>query len=148
MFVLGHTPAVVAEPCIPVKQTIWDSLRESIPVAQQTIAQAKRIVIAGGGPVGIEMAGEIADAYPDKSITMVFAGFRLLDNLKGTASIEAGKKLNKLGIVVRSGAKVRLLSRVSYSQDIYMGGVALWIREINKPHFFSLGQKEHVQRGK
>ncbi len=91
-----------------MKYPVLDSLRESLPRAQELIARSQRIVIGGGGPVGIELAGEIADAYPSKRVTMVFAGFRLLDNLKGSASIEAGKKLHKLGIVVRSGAKVRL----------------------------------------
>ena len=97
---------MLESPCIPVKYPLLDSLRESLPKAQEVIAKSQRIVIGGGGPVGIELAGEIAEAYPGKSVTMVFAGFRLLDNLKGSASIEAGKKLNKMGIVVRSGAKV------------------------------------------
>lgn len=94
-----------------------DILRESIPRAQEAIANAPRIVIGGGGPVGIEMAGEIADAYPDKTVTMVFAGFRLLDDLKGRASIEAGKKLNKLGIIVKSGNKVSILSQTIGGQS-------------------------------
>jgi len=76
---------------------------------QNDIAGARRIVIAGGGPLGIELASEIAEQYPDKTITMVFASFRFLEDLKQAASIEAGKKLNKMGIVVRSGTKVRNL---------------------------------------
>ncbi len=75
--------------------------------------------------MGIELAGEIADAYPSKSITMVFAGFRLLDNLKGSASIEAGKKLHKLGIVVRSCAKVRAW----FSSGFPLDGSWLALRE-------------------
>lgn len=54
----------------------------------------------------VELAGEIAEAYPEKKVTMVFAGYRLLDTLKGAASIEAGKTLHGLGVTVMSGTKV------------------------------------------
>ena len=32
---------------------------------------AKEIVVIGGGAVGLEMAGEIATDFPDKSVTVV-----------------------------------------------------------------------------
>ncbi|KAH8120013.1 FAD/NAD-binding domain-containing protein [Phellopilus nigrolimitatus] len=35
---------------------------------------AKNIVIAGGGSVGLELSGELRDVYPDKKITIVQAG--------------------------------------------------------------------------
>jgi len=53
----------------------------------------------------LTLTGRVAD----KKITMVFASLRFLDTLKEAASIEAGKKLNKLGITVRSGTKVRII---------------------------------------
>jgi len=42
------------------------------------IKAASRITIVGGGPVGIELAGEIRDQYPDKGVTLVHAGPRLV----------------------------------------------------------------------
>jgi len=41
--------------------------------------KAKHIVLAGGGAVGIETAGEIKDAFPDKKVTIV-QGDNLLTN--------------------------------------------------------------------
>ncbi|TFK28571.1 FAD/NAD(P)-binding domain-containing protein [Coprinopsis marcescibilis] len=46
---------------------------------RKKIKEAENIVIAGGGPVGIELCGEIKDVYPDKSVTIV-QGDRLLLN--------------------------------------------------------------------
>jgi len=110
---LGHTLSPTSpwdSTLVPFKHPFQDTIRTSIPRAQNDIASALRIVIAGGGPLGIELASEIAEQYPDKTITMVFASFRFLEDLKQAASIEAGKKLNKMGIVVRSGVKVSKIS--------------------------------------
>ncbi|KAI0315262.1 FAD/NAD-P-binding domain-containing protein [Amylostereum chailletii] len=40
---------------------------------------AKGVVLAGGGAVGIELAGELKDAYPDKKVTLVHADSQLLN---------------------------------------------------------------------
>jgi NADH dehydrogenase FAD-containing subunit len=37
----------------------------------EKIKAAERILVAGGGPVGVEMAGEIAWTFPEKKITLV-----------------------------------------------------------------------------
>ena len=39
----------------------------------EQLAPAKRVLIVGAGPVGIELAGEISSAWPDKAITIVDA---------------------------------------------------------------------------
>jgi NADH dehydrogenase FAD-containing subunit len=44
----------------------------------RTIEHAKSILIVGGGPVGVEALGEILDRYPQKRITLVHSGPRLL----------------------------------------------------------------------
>jgi len=44
------------------------------------VAQAEKILIVGGGPVGIEIAGEIATDYPDKKVTLVHNGNKLLSS--------------------------------------------------------------------
>jgi NADH dehydrogenase FAD-containing subunit len=35
------------------------------------VKESKNIVIIGGGPIGIEMAGEIVDEYDDKNIHII-----------------------------------------------------------------------------
>jgi len=90
---------------IPVKQPTDDSLNESIKTAQDTIAAASTIVIAGGGPVAVEMAGEIAEASPGKSVTLVSGSKRLLESLSKSVSAKALSQLKKLGVDVLLGVK-------------------------------------------
>ncbi|KAJ7948052.1 putative Apoptosis-inducing factor [Quillaja saponaria] len=45
----------------------------------QKINSAQSILIVGGGPTGVELAGEIAVDFPDKKVTLVHSGSRLLE---------------------------------------------------------------------
>lgn len=50
------------------------ALSDRIAVFEQAnseISLATDILVVGGGPIGIEMAGEIKEAFPDKKITLV-----------------------------------------------------------------------------
>ena len=72
---------------------------------QGEIKAAKKIVIIGAGPVGVEVAGvsiavlptskeilltlqEIRDAYPDKSITIVHNGPRVLEGVRPAKDVK------------------------------------------------------------
>ncbi|KAH7916433.1 hypothetical protein BJ138DRAFT_1139739 [Hygrophoropsis aurantiaca] len=46
---------------------------------REKIANATNIVLAGGGAVGIELAGEIKDIYPNKKVTIVQGNKQLLN---------------------------------------------------------------------
>jgi NADH dehydrogenase FAD-containing subunit len=39
---------------------------------------AQRVLIVGGGPIGVETAGEISEVFPNKSVTILESGNRLL----------------------------------------------------------------------
>ncbi|KAJ2721766.1 hypothetical protein GGI07_003759 [Coemansia sp. Benny D115] len=73
------------------------------------VRAAKNILIIGGGAVGVEMAGEIADAYPEKKVTLVHSGNRLLP-LRFKESIGQGAmdKLKRLGVNVVLDEKVNI----------------------------------------
>jgi NADH dehydrogenase FAD-containing subunit len=45
--------------------------KESLRALQQDIEAAQRIVCVGGGTVGIELAGEILERYPEKNVTII-----------------------------------------------------------------------------
>ncbi|KAF9244917.1 hypothetical protein BU15DRAFT_85760 [Melanogaster broomeanus] len=47
---------------------------------REKFASAKHVVLAGGGAVGIEIAGEIKDEYPNTSVTIVQGDKRLLNS--------------------------------------------------------------------
>ncbi|KAK6905565.1 hypothetical protein I203_106395 [Kwoniella mangroviensis CBS 8507] len=51
---------------------------ESLKAAQRDVEEAKKVVIVGGGAVGVEIAGEIAAHHPDKSVTLVHKAYGLL----------------------------------------------------------------------
>ncbi|KAL8170492.1 hypothetical protein V2J09_022296 [Rumex salicifolius] len=57
--------------------------------AQEAIGLANSVLIVGGGPTGVELAGEIATAFPEKKITLVHRGSRLLEFIGLKASRKA-----------------------------------------------------------
>ncbi|XP_030451010.1 uncharacterized protein LOC115673088 [Syzygium oleosum] len=50
------------------------------------IRSANSILIVGGGPTGVELAGEIAVDFPEKKVTLVHRGSRLLEFISPKAS--------------------------------------------------------------
>lgn len=44
------------------------------------VKESERIVIVGGGPVGVELAGEIATDYPQKKVTILHSREWLVDD--------------------------------------------------------------------
>lgn len=82
---------------------------ESLHSLQQQIGAADSIVIAGGGPTGVETAGEIAAHYgTEKKVTLVVGGKHVLEASKVLPSVSqtVEKDLQKLGVKVIRNAKV------------------------------------------
>ena len=44
------------------------------------MAKSERIVVIGGGPVGLELAGELATDYPNKKVTVMHNREEILDD--------------------------------------------------------------------
>ncbi|KAH8826900.1 FAD/NAD(P)-binding domain-containing protein [Flagelloscypha sp. PMI_526] len=69
---------------------------------RKSIAAAKSIVIAGAGAVGIELAGEIHDFYPDKKLTIVQGDAAVLNAtypLKVKRAVETKLRTAKVDII-------------------------------------------------
>lgn len=65
------------------------------------LPSAQSITIVGGGPAGVETAGEIAAQYGHtKSITLLSGNTRLLHRLRPDTSADAATYLTKLGVTV------------------------------------------------
>lgn len=58
-----------------------EEVREHVKLWRERFARAKNVLIVGGGAVGIELAGEILDAYPNTKVTIVHSGTRLLNDV-------------------------------------------------------------------
>jgi len=66
-----------------------------------TLAAAKSVLVIGGGAVGVELAGEIASAFPNKDITLAHSGNVLLGILKPKAQRKALEQLTAKGVKVK-----------------------------------------------
>ncbi|KAL1961102.1 hypothetical protein VTO42DRAFT_3047 [Malbranchea cinnamomea] len=74
---------------------------------QRRLPQAESVLIAGGGPTGVETVGEIMHHYKPKDITILSGTTRLLPTLNNTGvSAEAAKKLQSLGVKVIHNTRV------------------------------------------
>jgi NADH dehydrogenase FAD-containing subunit len=68
---------------------------------------ARSVLILGGGPVGVEFAGEIASYYKNKEITLVHDRDRLLNGFNERCAKIALRKLNDLGVQVVLNETIR-----------------------------------------
>ena len=64
------------------------------------LVAAQRVLIVGGGPIGVEVAGELSQTWPDKKITMIEAGPRLLSGTSETAAQHAASVLASRGVTI------------------------------------------------
>jgi NADH dehydrogenase FAD-containing subunit len=97
-------------------RTNWTSFRKALPTA-------KSIVIAGGGPAGIETAGELGEflngragwfrsksANPKVPITVVSANSKILPALRPALAKKAEEYLAQVGVTVLKNARVKTVA--------------------------------------
>ncbi|KAF2810206.1 FAD/NAD(P)-binding domain-containing protein [Mytilinidion resinicola] len=110
-----HTPA----PFLSL-QTDSEAVKTDLDNFRKTLPTAKTIVIGGGGPVGVEVAGEIAEffngtpgwfapakpAHPKAQLTLICADKKLLPVLREALAKTAEKYLNRMGCDVVYGTRV------------------------------------------
>ncbi|MEM6760466.1 MAG: FAD-dependent oxidoreductase [Pseudomonadota bacterium] len=99
-----------------------DSFRAAQSSAQTQIESAKSIVIVGAGAVGVELAGEIANAHPQKALTLISADSALFPTFPATLGAKLRSKLQALGVTVVLGSRV---SDLVSTTAPYEGGVTL-----------------------
>ncbi|KAK9114823.1 hypothetical protein Syun_021620 [Stephania yunnanensis] len=100
-----------------VPKTMTERLKQ-YEEENEKIKSVDSILIIGGGPTGVELAGEIVTDFPEKKVTVVHRGSRLL----GFIGAKASKKtldwlvLNIVGFI---GAKASATFYSKLSHDIY-----------------------------
>jgi apoptosis-inducing factor 2 len=95
------------------------SLKQIWKTFRSALKDVKSIVIAGGGPAGIEVAGELGEhlngrasflssalSDPKVSITVVTSGAQILPILRPSIAKKAEEQLAKVGVKVIKGVKV------------------------------------------
>eukprot|EP00301_Raphidiophrys_heterophryoidea_P008564 c13157_g1_i1.p1 GENE.c13157_g1_i1~~c13157_g1_i1.p1 ORF type:complete len:406 (-),score=139.07 c13157_g1_i1:198-1364(-) len=74
----------------PAKLEDLNSVKAGIAKYEQmeaVVQRANKILIVGGGPVGVEFAGEIKCAFPNKDVTIIHRGETLLSNQGGAPAL-------------------------------------------------------------
>lgn len=86
----------------PIKEQnlIYASRSDNLRGAYELLKKAKSILIIGGGPVGVELAGEICTYYSDKDITLVHSWDRLVPRNRERTSKYIQKFLEKRGVEI------------------------------------------------
>jgi len=91
------------------------SVAEQLDDLHQThkeLAGAGRVLILGAGPVGLELAGEIKEVWPDKSVVVVDRAGQLLPGFLPEVRDDLRRQLAELGIDVRLGTGLAALPAV------------------------------------
>ncbi|RKP08425.1 hypothetical protein THASP1DRAFT_29765 [Thamnocephalis sphaerospora] len=107
-----------------------DVVEEGVAALKEALAavqKAKRIVVVGGGAVGIELAGELKQNYPDSTVTIVSAENQLLANPPALADKLRAKLLAKLtafGVHVVLGRRITLTAEQRAAG--YVAGEHAW----------------------
>ena len=91
----------------------------ALKAVHDQLTSAKTIVIAGGGPAGVETAGELGDmlngsagwfssrpSHPKAKIIVITSSSKLLPELRQSISDTAEKYLNRVGVDVRYKTKI------------------------------------------
>ena len=93
--------------------------RAALQEMQRSLPTAKTVIIAGGGPAGVESAGEIGGEYgTSKKITLLCGSNRLLGKLRPAIGQLAQNQLEKLGVKVRYNLRVESTSHESDGQTL------------------------------
>ncbi|OPG10609.1 NAD(P)/FAD-dependent oxidoreductase [Microbispora sp. GKU 823] len=96
----GSSYAYPAKPASDSMDEVMDDLRRT----HKELAGAERVLILGAGPVGLELAGEIKEVWPNKHVTVLDPAERLLAAFPEEMRRELHRQLDELDIHLRLGA--------------------------------------------
>ncbi|UJR17285.1 hypothetical protein I4U23_004179 [Adineta vaga] len=102
---------------------------------REQIAQAHRILVIGGGSVGVELCGEVATDFPGKEITLVHSGSTLLQpnvfNEKLYTNLQ--RQLEKLNVKILLNERIKLINVASTQSSVnYIYGEKTFLTENKK----------------
>ena len=104
---------------------------ERLQATQQRIKLSQRLVIIGGGAAGVELAADVKDRYPLKSVTLVHSRSALMHRFGPRLQKAALEGLEKLDVEVILGQRVTSMNKDSGSVTLDSG------RVIECDHFVS-----------
>ncbi len=92
----------------PIKDpsVVMASRAADLAAHARRVAEAGSVLIVGGGLAGVELAAEIAVAYPGKEVSIVDVGPQLLGRLGSRARDYATKFLRRHGVALSFGQRI------------------------------------------
>ena len=94
------------DPLIKAQATTEAARAAELQAMHQRLRQARSVVVAGGGPVGVETAAELRETFPKLKVTVVHAGPSLLDRAPSKFPRWAAGTLSVRGVDVILGDTV------------------------------------------
>jgi NADH dehydrogenase FAD-containing subunit len=85
---------------------------DDLRATHRELSGAARALILGAGPVGLELAGEIKDVWPDKSVIIVDPAAELLAGFLPEVRDDLRRQLNERGVELRLGTGLTALPPV------------------------------------
>ncbi|KAG0151312.1 hypothetical protein CROQUDRAFT_651106, partial [Cronartium quercuum f. sp. fusiforme G11] len=105
-----------------------------LKLQQDRISKANRILIVGGGPLGIQYATDIADHYKSKkSITLVHSRTTFLPKFKPEMNIKIKQILKELNVQTILGQRVNL---IKLQKDLNDGKSIIRVESLNDTKLF------------
>ncbi|WYZ40938.1 hypothetical protein EsH8_IV_001279 [Colletotrichum jinshuiense] len=117
------------------------SLRQSWAEFRKALPKAKSIIIAGGGPAGVETAGELGEYLngragwfhhelenPRVAITLLTAGSKILPALRPAIAEKAERYLSQVGVTVLKEARVETVTPPGAGVDNVTAGAAITLQ--------------------
>ncbi|GAB3914207.1 pyridine nucleotide-disulfide oxidoreductase [Microlunatus endophyticus] len=106
----GSAHAYPARPHLP--ETSATEAARDLRATGQQLVRAGRVLIIGGGPVGLELAGEIREAWPDKHVTIIDRSSQALPGYLPEVREQLHRQLDGLGIELRLGTAIESMPDV------------------------------------
>lgn len=120
-YIVVATGSCYAAPFKPQDDTV-ESLRAASRTTREKLLSAQHIAIVGAGAVGVELAGEISHALPDKKVTLISSESRLFPLYPEKLGAQLLQKLSAQGVEVIFNQRVNNLVTTS---EAYSGQLAL-----------------------
>jgi NADH dehydrogenase FAD-containing subunit len=126
------TPATLGQSGVrlPFKATAFEDTRKAIHEAQEKLSAAKRILIGGAGPLGVELAGELAEAPGPKKVTLVSRTNVLLEG--ATTSVQ------KTAFSLLRRRNVDVLTEATVVDAVYEAHTQTWKVKLSTGHTYTV----------
>lgn len=100
------TGSAYVDPLIKAEAATDAERAEELRGMHRRLRSARSVVIVGGGPVGVEIAAELRETFPETAVTLVHGGASILDESPSRFPNWARDSLRDRGVTLLLGERV------------------------------------------